>query len=57
MEKLRSMFESLHTGAESRDENNGLRLPQSLEERKVLGKDFVFEGKMWLLINKITIKT
>lgn len=37
-EKLRVMFESLHLGVEPHDENNGLKLPKTQEERKVLGE-------------------
>ena len=38
MERLKDMMESLHTGTEIRDENNGLKLPTNEEDRKVLGK-------------------
>lgn len=37
MDKLLAMFESLYLGTESQDENNGLQIPQSEEERKILG--------------------
>jgi hypothetical protein len=39
MEKMRAMFESLHVGVEPHDENNGLKLPKTAEERKVIGRD------------------
>nr|KAG5712634.1 hypothetical protein BaRGS_029689 [Batillaria attramentaria] len=42
--KLRAMFESLHVGVEPHDENNGLRLPKTTEERKVLGKGHLREA-------------
>lgn len=44
IEKLRTMFESLHAGVEPHDENNGLRLPKTTEERKVLGKGHLREA-------------
>ncbi|KAK7114719.1 rhophilin-1-like [Littorina saxatilis] len=43
-EKLRAMFESLHVGVEPHDENNGLKLPKTHEERKVLGKGHLREA-------------
>lgn len=44
VDKLRIMFESLHVGVEPHDENNGLRLPTTTEERKVLGKGHLREA-------------
>ena len=43
MEKLREMFASLHIGVEPHDENNGLRLPTTQEERKVIGKVHLYK--------------
>lgn len=43
-DKLRVMFESLHLGVEPHDENNGLKLPKTPEERKVLGKGHLREA-------------
>ncbi|XP_025091288.1 rhophilin-2-like [Pomacea canaliculata] len=44
MDKLQAMFESLYLGSESQDENNGLQIPQSEEERKILGKVHLHEA-------------
>ncbi|PVD20262.1 hypothetical protein C0Q70_20759 [Pomacea canaliculata] len=44
MDKLLAMFESLYLGTESQDENNGLQIPQSEEERKILGKAHLHEA-------------
>ncbi|PVD20306.1 hypothetical protein C0Q70_18460 [Pomacea canaliculata] len=44
MDKLQAMFESLYLGTESQDENNGLQIPQSEEERKILGKAHLREA-------------
>ena len=38
MTKLKLLFEAIHSGVAPRDENNGLKLPTTAEERKNLGR-------------------
>ena len=40
------MFESLHLGVEPHDENNGLKLPKTQEERQVLGE---YTSAVWMV--------
>ncbi|GFO30993.1 rhophilin-2-like protein [Plakobranchus ocellatus] len=42
--KLKLMFEVIHSGVAPRDENNGLKLPTTPEERKSLGKAHLREA-------------